>query len=102
MDKRESIKIAQRYIDEVRARYDISRALLFGSFAKGNYHIDSDIDIAIIFKNVNNLFDTQVELMQLRSNSNLQIEPHAFRESEFISDNPLAYEVMQNHVELSV
>jgi len=49
MDKNEALKIAKRYVEAISAKYQIESAILFGSFAKGNYHADSDIDIAICF-----------------------------------------------------
>lgn len=48
MDKNEAIKIAKKYIDSVNQKYQVENAILFGSFARGTNHPDSDIDIAII------------------------------------------------------
>ena len=80
----ENIKILQlwikEYIHSIRHKYNIKQALLFGSFAKGNYHEDSDIDIAIVIKNVSDIIDTQIELMKLRRKIDLRIEPHPFKE----------------------
>ncbi|MDR1724044.1 MAG: nucleotidyltransferase domain-containing protein [Tannerella sp.] len=102
MDKGKSIELAQHYIDKVSARYKIRRAFLFGSYAKGNHHADSDIDVAIVFANVANLFDTQIELMQLRRDGDLIIEPHVFREEDFTGNNPLVSEIIKNNIELAV
>jgi len=57
MDKKEAIKIAKRYVDSIRKKYQIENAILFGSFAKGTNHPDSDIDIAIVFKAVDDVID---------------------------------------------
>ncbi|MFW6222031.1 MAG: nucleotidyltransferase family protein [Bacteroidota bacterium] len=48
MDKGEAIKIAQRYISNVIEKYEIEKAYLYGSYAKGTNHPDSDIDLAIV------------------------------------------------------
>ena len=84
MDKNEAIKIAKKYVDSISKKYPIENAILFGSFAKGTNHPDSDIDIAIIFKKVDDIFDLQVELMCLRSDDDLLIEPHPFTISDCI------------------
>jgi predicted nucleotidyltransferase len=49
MDKKEALRIAKRYIDSISDKFQIESAILFGSFAKGTNHPDSDIDIAIVF-----------------------------------------------------
>ena len=50
MDKSEAVRIVQRYLRIVSGKYQIENAIIFGSYAKGNQHHDSDIDLAIIFK----------------------------------------------------
>ncbi|MDR2813423.1 MAG: nucleotidyltransferase domain-containing protein [Prevotellaceae bacterium] len=102
MDKKDAIMAAQQYVDLVRAEYPLVRALVFGSYAKGVHHADSDIDVAVVLKNVDNLFDAQVALMRLRSDDDLMIEPHVFREKDFTTDNPFAYEVLLSGEELRV
>ncbi|GHT10519.1 hypothetical protein AGMMS4956_02010 [Bacteroidia bacterium] len=95
MDKREAINVARQYAQAVRTHYGTGKVFLFGSYAKGNYHEDSDIDLAVIFGDYENDFDRELELMRLRRNIDARIEPHSFRASEFTADDPLAYEVMK-------
>jgi predicted nucleotidyltransferase len=46
---------------------EFTEAWLFGSYAKGNQHENSDIDIAIVLKdNVVHTFETDVKLMIIR------------------------------------
>jgi len=104
MDKNDAVKIAGRYAEIIDQQYDFLKIILFGSYAKGNYHEDSDIDIAIVFKDFSNLIDMQVELMRLRRKIDSRIEPHPFRESDFDISNPIVYEILKygkeirNHV----
>jgi predicted nucleotidyltransferase len=101
MDKREAIRIAKRYIESISKKYQIENAILFGSFAKGTYHKDSDIDIAIVFNSkVEDLIDMQIELMCLRDDDNLMIEPHPFLKSDFKTTNPIVAEILKNGIEI--
>ena len=100
MDKREALTAAQRYVDSISKKYELTRAFIFGSYAKNNYHTHSDIDVAIVIKNIENLFDAQVDLLHLRKDEDLQIEPHTFRETDFNTDDPLVNEILQTGIKL--
>jgi predicted nucleotidyltransferase len=95
MDRRDAIIIATTYANAVKSKYDYIKIILFGSYAKGNFNDDSDIDIAVILKDYNNLVDIQVDLMRLRRKIDSRIEPHPFRENEFEITNPLVSEIMK-------
>lgn len=102
MDKTEALNIAQLYANAVKANFNYSRIILFGSYAKGNYNEDSDIDIAVVLKDYNNLIDMQLELMRLRRKIDSRIEPHPFRESEFELSNPIVYEIIKYGQEITL
>jgi len=102
MDKREAIAAAQKYVDNIGRKYELTQAFVFGSYAKGNYRADSDIDVAVVLKNTDNLFDAQVDLLRLRKDEDLLIEPHTFRDTDFDTDDPFVYEISQSAVELEV
>ena len=81
MDKAEDvINKAKKYSELVKASnlpIQIDKTYLFGSFAKGTPHKDSDIDIAFVVSNWNGgYFDTIVPIWKLRRNIDLRIEPH--------------------------
>jgi predicted nucleotidyltransferase len=100
MDKADAIKIAERYITLVGKKYKIENAILFGSFAKGTNHIDSDIDLAIIFNSIDDIIDLQIELMKMRTDDDLLIEPHPFRAIDFHISNPVVFEILKNGIEI--
>ena len=102
MDKADAVNIAQRYAGAVKANYNYIKIILFGSYAKGNYNDDSDIDIAVIFKDYSNLIDMQLELMRLRRKIDSRIEPHPFRESEFELSNPIVNEIIKYGQEIKI
>ena len=101
MDKREAVNIAQKYILNVNRKFHIEKAYLFGSFAKGTQHRDSDIDLAIVFQNVEDIIEMQILLLQLRSEDDLLIEPHPFLYSDFNFSNPMVAEILKDGIELS-
>ena len=100
MDKADAIKIANRYIALVCKKYKIENAILFGSFAKGTNHIDSDIDLAIIFDSIDDVIDLQIDLMKMRTDDDLLIEPHPFRAIDFQISNPVVSEILKEGIEL--
>ena len=102
MDKADAIDIAQRYAGAVKANYNYIKIILFGSYSKGNFNDDSDIDIAVIFKDYGNLIDMQLELMRLRRKIDSRIEPHPFREREFESSDPLVNEIIKYGQEINI
>jgi len=95
MDKRDALDIAIKYASAVRLKYDFAKIILFGSYAKGNYNEDSDIDIAVILKDYNNLNDIQLDLMRIRRKIDSRIEPHPFREKDFDITNPIVNEIVR-------
>lgn len=100
MDKGEALKIANLYVDSIDDRYTILQAYLFGSYAKGTNHEDSDIDVAVVVKNVSDIIDTQIEMMKLRRKIDLRIEPHPFIISDFNQNDPLVNEILKHGVRL--
>lgn len=100
MDKREALELARKYILNVNRKFEVEKAYLFGSFAKGTQHRDSDIDLAIVFKNVDDIIEMQIMLLQLRTDEDLLIEPHPFLQSDFNFSNPMAAEILRNGIQL--
>ena len=95
MDKGEALRIASVYIESISSKYTIRQAILFGSYAKGTNHDDSDIDIAIIVNDVDDIIDTQIDLMKLRRKVDLRIEPHPFMLVDFVYSNPVVNEIFK-------
>ncbi len=89
MDKKEALLIAAACIDSISTKYSIRQAILFGSFAKGTNHEDSDIEIAIVVNNAFDIIYAQIDLMKLRRKIDLRIEPNPFLISDFNHSNPV-------------
>jgi predicted nucleotidyltransferase len=100
MDKNEAINLAKSYIATIQDKYQIEKVILFGSYAKGTNHDDSDIDLAILLKNVEDTIETQIDLMCLRRDQDLIIEPHPFAIIDFNDSNPVVAEIKKNGIEI--
>jgi len=80
-----------------------SEAWLFGSYATGSQHENSDIDIAIILKdNENHTFETDVRLMMIRKGEETIIEPHAFSKEAFDINVPIVNQIMKYGEKINV
>jgi predicted nucleotidyltransferase len=102
MDKTDALAIAQKYAGALKDNFDLVKVILFGSYARGNYTDDSDIDIAVVLNDYPNLLDIQLELMRVRRNIDSRIEPHPFREKDFDMSNPLVNEIVKYGKEIKI
>jgi uncharacterized protein len=103
MDKKDAVNIATKYIKYLlKKNMKIHNAYLFGSYAKGTNTKDSDIDIAIIFNEMADEIDMQIELMKLRRKIDTRIEPHPYLKSELDTFNPLWQEILKKGIEIPV
>ena len=97
------MEIVQQYVEEVCKNYKIEAIFLFGSYAKGTEHKDSDIDIAIITDDIeNDIFDEELNLMKLRRNIDTRIEPHLIRIEDYRNvETPFIQEVIDTGIKVA-
>ncbi len=97
MDKSDAIELCKGYLRKVkRSNIGFSEAWLFGSFARGSQHDNSDVDIAIVLKEgVEKSFDMEVQLMLIRKGEETLIEPHAFTKDEFNYYIPIVNQIIK-------
>ena len=101
MDKKEVIKIARRFLKYLKEKkFEITDAYLFGSYAKGTNQSESDIDIAIFFKELNDEIDMQIQLMKLRRKFDLRIEPHPFAKDDLDDTSPILHEILKTGISI--
>jgi predicted nucleotidyltransferase len=92
-------KIINHFLDEVRKKYNIDGAYLYGSYAKGTSSKWSDIDIAIISPDFSDdLFEERLTLMQLAASIDDRIEPKPFKSELFDRNDPLVDEIQKNGI----
>lgn len=96
MDKEQAIKLAQRYKIAVAERIPLKALYLYGSFSKGTYTVDSDIDIAVVVESLNDDYfsDTPLLWKLKRKISNL-IEPVLLTEDK---NNPLYSDILKTGI----
>jgi predicted nucleotidyltransferase len=103
MDQKSALEIGRKYLLLLLKRnYPVTRMFLYGSYARGSQNPDSDIDLAIILNEMNDPFQTQVNLLQLTWNFDTRVEPHPFDEKDFTSLNPVSKEILRTGIEISV
>ncbi|MCL2651400.1 MAG: nucleotidyltransferase domain-containing protein [Candidatus Azobacteroides sp.] len=94
MDKNEAVRVSKNYVKKVRKNgFNILDVWLFGSYAKGNFNENSDIDIAIILPDNQLTFDTDVHLMALRKGEETMIETHTYSKNDFLINTPIVEQI---------
>lgn len=91
---RENVGRFAESLKEHRVR--VWRMYLFGSYAKGTFDDDSDIDLAVFLDQDDiNGFNENVMLMKIRRGIDLRIEPHAFARTDFDETDPFINEIIR-------
>ncbi|MEI7811475.1 MAG: nucleotidyltransferase domain-containing protein [Ignavibacteria bacterium] len=99
----EIIETVTRYLLRVNEKFNIEKAYIFGSYAKGTANTESDIDIALISSAFSgNSFYDNVEAGILTWGIDARIEPVAFRPEDFNMQSILASEIIKTGVELKI
>jgi predicted nucleotidyltransferase len=76
LDKTTASEYATAYAQLVKKEFNPRLIMLYGSFAKGNWNENSDIDIAVIVDNINeNFLDISKKLNKLTRSIDNRIEP---------------------------
>jgi uncharacterized protein len=76
MDKREAINKVKAYKELLKDHFHFENIYIYGSYARGNYREDSDIDVAIIVNHVEgDYFSINPLLWKLRRQIDDRIEP---------------------------
>ena len=100
----EIMEIVKKYVEVILANYKVKTIILFGSYAKGTNHEDSDIDIAIVTDDLkcSDKFDEEVHLMGLRRNIDYRIEPHLIEIADFDNvETPFIREVIDTGIKVA-
>jgi len=96
-DKRLIYQKVRDYVHTLeQSKVPVWRLYLYGSYAEGTYHADSDIDLAVFWDREDiDGFDEDVLLRKLCWDIDLRIEPHSFARTDFDETDPYIREIIE-------
>jgi uncharacterized protein len=99
----ESIAIAKKYIRYLRHHnIPVERAYLYGSYANGSPHKDSDIDIVVVSKTFkHSRYEDSVRIAKLRRTIDLRISPLAYHPDDFNEENLIPCEALRHGIRIA-
>ena len=98
MDRGKAIELVRKFKSVVANHLPIHSVYIFGSYSKGGYTEESDIDVAVIVpKETKTNFDDITLLWRLGSNISTYIEPVLLREGD---SSPLYYDILKTGFEI--
>lgn len=92
----------QRLIAALRAEdIQIERAILFGSYARGNATEWSDIDVALVSPDFSgSRFDDNCRIMKTKLRINTRLETHPFTREDFLDSPFVRDEILRHGIEV--
>lgn len=94
----------QQYVASLRKDHiPIQEVYLFGSYAKGHQHQNSDIDLCIVSSKFSDPFEALQYLWKKRAaHRGFRVEPVGFSPKDFRSNSPLIHEIKSTGIRLDV
>lgn len=95
----ESIK---KYIKKISQYYKIDTIILFGSYARGTENENSDIDIAIVSSDFNDIIEDGAKLIGYTWKIDTRIEPHPISIEDYREiTNPFIKEIVDTGIKVA-
>jgi predicted nucleotidyltransferase len=98
--------IILRFVDVLNSKgIRVEKAVLYGSYASGNVHTGSDLDLAIISPDFGkNRFEEGKMLLQIAWRIDPRLEPIPISSESYEKDTwvPLIYEIKEKGIELEL
>jgi len=79
---RKSNKIVKRFINLIIKKFNLKKIIIFGSFAREDYHKGSDLDLIIVGEFKERFVDRIGKIIEL-NDSDLEIDAMVYTEEEF-------------------
>lgn len=92
----------EKYVERIRQEISVDKAILFGSYASGNFDNGSDIDLAIFsnyFQGMRRV-DSIAFLLGHAMDYDLDLEPLAFTLDEYSERLGIVDEILKTGIEL--
>jgi predicted nucleotidyltransferase len=93
------------YVRNINSEIPVKKALLFGSYAKGTFTKDSDIDIAIFsdfFKGMKRVDGIKYLLRKTIKYPHVDLQPVPFTYLDYLENDGFAAEVLNSGIEIKV
>lgn len=98
----EIANIIKKYVEKISKHYKIDAIILFGSYAKGTYNENSDIDIAIISSDFKDIIEDGAKLIGLTWKIDTRIEPHPIAKEDYDNiSTPFVQEIVNTGVKVA-
>jgi len=100
----EVLNITTEYINKFNQQIPVEKAILFGSYAKGNYAKDSDVDLAVFspaFENMTRVDGLTFLLMQALGYK-IDIQPQPFTMKDYMEQTGLVDEILRTGIEINI
>ena len=72
-----------KFVEQIKKKYNVVAIIVFGSYAKGTENEDSDIDVAVISDDFEDIYDCMAVLMGMTWDIDARIEPHPIKKKDF-------------------
>lgn len=99
--RNKAIELIRKLVVDLTKHIPISKAYLFGSYAKGQPSRWSDIDVALVSKKFKGVrfYDYKMLLPYLRGHSN-SFEIHPFKQADFTAKNLFVKEIIESGIKI--
>lgn len=99
----EVLNVTTDYINKLRQQIPVEKVVLFGSYAKGNYTKDSDVDLAVfspVFDNMTRVDGLTFLLMQALGYK-IDIQPQPYTMKDYVEHIGLVDEILKTGIEIA-
>ena len=91
-----------KFVEEIKKKYSVTAIILFGSYAKGTENENSDIDIAVVSDDFDDIYDCMAILMGMTWDIDARIEPHPITTEDYKkSSNPFVKEIIDTGIKVA-
>ena len=98
----EILDSVNKFVEEIKKHYNVTAIILFGSYAKGTANENSDIDIAVISDDFDDIYDCMAALMGMTWDIDARIEPHPITKEDYEKiSNPFVKEVVDTGIKVA-
>ena len=97
--------VVESYLKDLESEIHIDKAILFGSYSKGSYSPDSDIDLAIFsdsFKDMDRIESIKYLLKKARKYRGFDLQPISFTTQDYKEKIGIVDEVLKTGINFPV